>query len=1089
MKIKSLALNNIRSYDDQIVEFPDGTILIHGENGAGKTSLLMGIFGGLFLSKIRNVGNSNFNLDDLVRRGEDKGAVILIFEIDGTEFTVTWELYSTGTPSSATLDSPAFSEPVTGIRSVREEIIGLLGMDEDDFSSSVYVKQGEIDRLIEAGNRAEMIDSLLGLDELDEYIQRMKLGRRGANRVQTRNSTSRENYQDDLESFEHGEHEYNEKIQSLTDDISEFKSKIGELEDFIDKLKDHRRGIRSDIEDFEALQERKSEKEEQIEDAQAKRTEQHSVINESETAIEDARAEITTLEDAIAECDGAVEHDLETEQSAREEIEIAHEAYIAATTERQDCKNRLGNTKDELERLQQDLSEVRNERDELTEERDSLEDDLTTATEKLAELEAELGLLTTERNESVVGFLSKVNKPGKVTDGHKDDIEDQLDEFRTEREDLIATTREITTKRSHVEERLGEKENELATATNDLADTKSELDRIEAEIADVADDLEDAEGTFEHRIETLTEKGSDLGVDVTSDILEELRDSTIPDFIERTNEELNKISSTIAEHRNDEQRCEEELLEIEKLGEQGKCPKCGQPVDETHIEEEIEELQEAINATQSALEEAQETQTNFRSRKSALQSLREDVLNAVRFREETLTTMREQLESLRDEKTDCLSEIEELEATIDEGETTIADLEDKVADLEDRESSLDDDIEVVTESIETAESILDSFGEVANQKDAVAALEDEIGDIKFKIDDLDAKITEIVAELEELQESIEEQQAEVEDCEGALEAAEETVEEANSALETVDEAVEKYGSINELRATIEQEQRTIQHCRDRIDDLNAQIARLEAEKDDIEDQLGEKDVDDLREDLERVNDRIEQRQETRDDYQKELQENRDTRTRLETELDSFRATKAQIELHERKEQWAKEIHDELDSIISIYERTKSDLREQYLAYINEYTNDIFKEIYKNSSYQQVLIEEVYDDRSGSYEYDIKLLRDNGTSEDPSNASGGERAIVNLALRAGIYKLIAELHGGNRGQLPPFILDEPTTYLDEGHVGQLEQMLTTIKQWDVPQIIVVSHDESLIHGADHECHVTIDEANNTSQISMRTAGAD
>jgi len=122
----------------------------------------------------------------------------------------------------------------------------------------------------------------------------------------------------------------------------------------------------------------------------------------------------------------------------------------------------------------------------------------------------------------------------------------------------------------------------------------------------------------------------------------------------------------------------------------------------------------------------------------------------------------------------------------------------------------------------------------------------------------------------------------------------------------------------------------------------------------------------------------------------------------------------------------------------VYESTKSDLREQYLAYINEYTNDIFKEIYKNSSYQQVIIEETYDDRRDSYEYDIRLLRDDGTTEDPSNASGGERAIVNLALRAGIYKLIAELHGGNRGQLPPFILDEPTTFLDEGTSGSLNR---------------------------------------------------
>jgi DNA repair exonuclease SbcCD ATPase subunit len=51
------------------------------------------------------------------------------------------------------------------------------------------------------------------------------------------------------------------------------------------------------------------------------------------------------------------------------------------------------------------------------------------------------------------------------------------------------------------------------------------------------------------------------------------------------------------------------------------------------------------------------------------------------------------------------------------------------------------------------------------------------------------------------------------------------------------------------------------------------------------------------------------------------------------------------------------------------------------------------------------------------------------------------------------------------------------------------MLNTIKGWDVPQVIVVSHDVTLIHGADHECHVEIDEATNTSRVTMRSAGAD
>ena len=132
------------------------------------------------------------------------------------------------------------------------------------------------------------------------------------------------------------------------------------------------------------------------------------------------------------------------------------------------------------------------------------------------------------------------------------------------------------------------------------------------------------------------------------------------------------------------------------------------------------------------------------------------------------------------------------------------------------------------------------------------------------------------------------------------------------------------------------------------------------------------------------------------------------------------------------------------------------------------------------------ITETHDETHDTYDYDIRLLREDGTTEDPRNASGGERAVVNLALRAGIYRLIAQIRGGDQSTLPPFILDEPTTFLDEGHVGQLEEMLDTITGWDVPQVIVVSHDESLIHGADHECLVTKD-GDGASQVEMRLAG--
>ena len=43
MRIKKITLDNIRSYSHQEVEFPEGSILLSGDIGSGKTSILLGI--------------------------------------------------------------------------------------------------------------------------------------------------------------------------------------------------------------------------------------------------------------------------------------------------------------------------------------------------------------------------------------------------------------------------------------------------------------------------------------------------------------------------------------------------------------------------------------------------------------------------------------------------------------------------------------------------------------------------------------------------------------------------------------------------------------------------------------------------------------------------------------------------------------------------------------------------------------------------------------------------------------------------------------------------------------------------------------
>ena len=911
MKINRLRLENIRSYDEQTVEFPEGTILIHGENGAGKTSLLMGLFGGLFLSDITNVGSNNFNLSDLVRRGADRGRVELDFEVDGEEYSVEWEIpgEDSGGASSAKLTSPALSEPVSGITNVQTEVTGLLGMDEDDFSSSSYIKQGEIDRLIEANDRAAMIDSLLGLDQIEEYIERAKMGRRGANRVYESNKTSRETQEENLDDHEYDEDGYTEQIQRLNSEISDKNDEIEAYEDHLDELDDGLGEVTDAIDDYEDLSSDLSVKQDQIDDAEDNRTEALKSKQDSEDAIDEYEAKISDLRDEINDLDTDVEYDLSSAEATEDALEAVQSDLMEAQQAKNNQQNDYQNAKDDVEDARTDL--------------DSVESDLETARENLSEQANEI-----EAAEATV-------------ESHEDNFREQV---------------------------------------NDLAETAADFDLD-------------------------TDLSPDTDPEVAADTFPTLVQQVIPERRDTLGDQVKELTGQISRLETTAEARDESIDELRHLEDAGECPKCGQDVDEAHVEDEIAIAESERDEARAKIAQKTDERDDLERRRSQLSVFRDAVNEAISFRNETLAEARIAVEEARDEYDDI--------------QETIDDLKDEQAELE-------------------------------------------------------KTIEEYKATVSERKEAFEQAKAEME-----------TVERDQS---TIQQADRKYDAIERHQNSIEQESQTITHCEETIEQLDKQLQTLRSERDAIQDELGGLDPEALRERKREFEDEINTAEAKHNKLESEVEDLRAECARVDTKLDNLRSLREKIDELERKERWADSVREDLERSLTIYKEVQSDLRETYLAYINEYTNDIFKEIYKNSSYQQVIITEEHDDTHDTYDYDILLLRDDGTTEDPANASGGERAVVNLAFRAGIYRLIAQIRGADRSTLPPFILDEPTTFLDEGHVGQLEEMLETIKDWDVAQVIVVSHDQSLIHGADHECLVTKD-GDSTSSVEMRLAGED
>ena len=80
MILKSVRLNNIRSFIDEKIEFPQGSVLLSGNVGAGKSTILLAVDFAFFGTRRGELSGS-----DLLRHGEDHGSVELAFEVDGKD--------------------------------------------------------------------------------------------------------------------------------------------------------------------------------------------------------------------------------------------------------------------------------------------------------------------------------------------------------------------------------------------------------------------------------------------------------------------------------------------------------------------------------------------------------------------------------------------------------------------------------------------------------------------------------------------------------------------------------------------------------------------------------------------------------------------------------------------------------------------------------------------------------------------------------------------------------------------------------------------------------------------------------------------
>ena len=83
MFIKSIKLHNIRSYESQEINFPQGSVLLAGDIGSGKSTILLAVEFAIFGAK-----KGELPAYTLLRHGKKEGSVELRMSIDSKDITI-----------------------------------------------------------------------------------------------------------------------------------------------------------------------------------------------------------------------------------------------------------------------------------------------------------------------------------------------------------------------------------------------------------------------------------------------------------------------------------------------------------------------------------------------------------------------------------------------------------------------------------------------------------------------------------------------------------------------------------------------------------------------------------------------------------------------------------------------------------------------------------------------------------------------------------------------------------------------------------------------------------------------------------------
>jgi len=289
MKVKSIVLDNIRSYEHQEISFTEGSTLLSGDIGSGKTSVLLAIEFALFGLQPGQRGSA------LLRNGKREGKVRFEFEVDNDDIIIERSLKKGKTISqdycSIIINNEKREFSVTELKG---KILELLSYPMEFakkqnllYKFTVYTPQEEMKQIIleDAETRINTLRHVFGIDKYKKILENVTI----LTTKMREEKRMKEGMTSNLE---------NNKLilVSKTGELEEKKKNLVSLESELSAKVQIRKKIQEEKEDFSRKIEERAKLQSEIEKTKIMMLNKNETIFNNVKTIEQLKKQISELQ-------------------------------------------------------------------------------------------------------------------------------------------------------------------------------------------------------------------------------------------------------------------------------------------------------------------------------------------------------------------------------------------------------------------------------------------------------------------------------------------------------------------------------------------------------------------------------------------------------------------------------------------------------------------------------------------------------------------------------------------------------------------------------------------------------------------------